>query len=574
MSWLTPPPQEASLKAHLLYWFTLCVVGSLVVAEAIALGFIGGSLASLTSTASNLLTTQASNALASSIVSNSAQLFEDVLNNILTGVTTTAVATGDTFRADYTTGPELSFYGMPSYLDKPVVQPATAKQFPGMTISKTHSVWILADSVSATPPALNVDQQDALNKVAHVDLFMRPIHERNQEIMSLQVGLENGLFKSYPGTGDNLSQGPYDPRTRPWYLASKKNQATNSSFTVTDPFLSAFGRGWLITTTKACYSKNDGSFIGVVAAQSQLSVFSNLLASHSNGNSVSLFIADTSGSMLASTSISFNATDPGTAPYSYVNSSNPTISSAFWHNTILPSANPSIDTQSSAYGSATYTDPVTNVPYLVLWKTLSIYNSDAAAKSKTPSWIAVGAVPISNIQATVAAATSNLQQSLPFSIGISVALFVGTLVTVLVLVSFFARQIVGPLAKLSDESTRVSNNIGAKDLWEGVGSSSATVDSGVDEMNLFQESFYNMVRSVQSGRNKEMNKEMGDNSVFLVKNGELPEWEATIRDFRNGESRVRRIELLPNSPPQYKEANQAKPSDLPAANASSFLSAS
>ncbi|KAJ3013742.1 UNVERIFIED_CONTAM: hypothetical protein HDU68_000566 [Siphonaria sp. JEL0065] len=568
MSWLTPPAQDAPLKAHLLYWFTLCVVGSLVIAEAIALGFIGGSLLNLTNTASNLLTTQASNALASSIVSNSAQLFEDVLQNILYGVTATAVATGDAFRADYTTGPELSFYGTEAYLDSPKKQPLTENQFPGMTISETHSVWILANSVSTTPPTLTADQQDTLNKVAHVDLFMRPIYLRNNEILSVQIGFENGIFKSYPGTGDNLSQGPYDPKNRSWYIAGKSNQATNTSYMVAAPYLSAFGRGWVMTTAKAFYNKNTGAFLGVVSIQSQLSEFSKLLKSYTYGNSsVAIFTADTAGLMLASTKINFNNTSPGAVAFSYLDTTSPSLSTSFWRDTILKTASTGISTQSSAYGSATYTDPVTNVAYLVLWKTLSIYNSDTAAKSQTPSWIAVGAVPISKVQDSVAVATTNLKQSVPFSIGISIALFVATLGIVLVLVTFFAKQIVKPLTKLSEESTRVSNNIGGKDLWEGVGGGSSREEvSGVDEMDAFQESFYSMVKIIREGSVHRSTKQgdMGDNSVFMLKNGELPEWDPKAQD-----SNV--VELLPDTPPQYQEFQREEQQPKPQATYGSFV---
>ncbi|KAI9353793.1 hypothetical protein BDR26DRAFT_15446 [Obelidium mucronatum] len=551
MDWIKAPSNEAPLRAHLLYWFTLCVVGSLVIAEAIALGFIGGSLVNLTNTASNLLTTQASDALASSVVGNSAQLFEDVLNNILYAVTATAVATGDAFRADYTTGPELSFYGMPAYLDTPVLQPATVNQFPNMTISETHSVWILANSVSATPPALTAEQQTTLNSVAHVDLYMRPIYKRNNEILSIQIGFENGLFKSYPGTGDNLSQGPYDPRNRSWYTAGKSNQASNSSYMIAPPYLSAFGRGWVMTTAKAFYNKRTGNFIGVVSIQSQLSEFNKLLESYTyEGSSVALFTADSNGYLLASTTIDFTNVAPNARQYDYLSTRNPRLTVGFWESTILPTATAKINTQSSAYGSATFTDPGTGVAYLVLWKTLSIYASDSAAKSQSPSWIAVGCVPISKVQDTVAVATSNLKQSLPFSIGISIGLFVVTLIIVLVLVIFFAKQIVKPLTKLSEESTKVSNNIGGKDLWEGVGTGSNTADatSGVDEMDAFKDSFYNMVKIIREGSVHRSSKQgdMGDNSVFMLKNGEFPEWDATTQ--------VRSVvELLPDSPPQYEE---------------------
>ncbi|KAJ3283829.1 hypothetical protein HDU79_008745 [Rhizoclosmatium sp. JEL0117] len=531
---LLPPAQSAPLKHHLLYWFILCALVSLFFSEAIAVGFIGGSLFSLTNTASSLLTTQASNALASSIVSNSAQLFEDALADVIFAMTASSTAIGDTYRQDYSTGYEPSFYGSPELLDSPMVQPKDSDQFPGMTISLTHSVWILAgynatSNGKFTPPPLNYTTNSTLNKVAHVDTFIRPLYKLSPNVLSVQIGFDDsGLFKSYPGTGDNLNLGTYDPRTRSWYQAALKNQASPSSFAIANPYLSAFGRGWVLTTSKVFYNKVDGTVAGVISIQSQLSEFSKLLSSFTvSGSNVAVFTADPNGYVVASTKIKFDDLNPSPTYFSYKNTSSPTFSDSLW-NQIISSSSSSINTQTSNFGSTTFTDPQTNIPYLILWKTLSIYASDAASKSGTPSWVAVGSVPISQLQTIVDTTTANLKKSVPLSIGISVGVFAGTTLIVLLLVIVFANQIVKPLALLSAESSRVSNNIGGKDLWEGVNDKDVS-RSGVDEMDKFKDSFYEMV------------------FVKAVVEHELPSFESVeVQSI---------LDLLPDEPPQYEEAD-------------------
>ncbi|ORY49935.1 hypothetical protein BCR33DRAFT_713534 [Rhizoclosmatium globosum] len=497
---LLPPAQSAPLKHHLLYWFILCALVSLFFSEAIAVGFIGGSLFSLTNTASSLLTTQASNALASSIVSNSAQLFEDALADVIFAMTASSTAIGDTYRQDYSTGYEPSFYG-----------------------------YNATSNGKFTPPPLNYTTNSTLNKVAHVDTFIRPLYKLSPNVLSVQIGFDDsGLFKSYPGTGDNLNLGTYDPRTRSWYQAALKNQASPSSFAIANPYLSAFGRGWVLTTSKVFYNKVDGTVAGVISIQSQLSEFSKLLSSFTvSGSNVAVFTADPNGYVVASTKIKFDDLNPSPTYFSYKNTSSPTFSDSLW-NQIISSSSSSFNTQTSNFGSTTFTDPQTNIPYLILWKTLSIYASDAASKSGTPSWVAVGSVPISQLQTIVDTTTANLKKSVPLSIGISVGVFAGTTLIVLLLVIVFANQIVKPLALLSAESSRVSNNIGGKDLWEGVNDKDVS-RSGVDEMDKFKDSFYEMV------------------FVKAVVEHELPSFESVeVQSI---------LDLLPDEPPQYEEAD-------------------
>ncbi|KAI8616545.1 hypothetical protein BC830DRAFT_193728 [Chytriomyces sp. MP71] len=406
-------------------------------------------------------------------------------------------------RSDYSAGPEPSFYGMPAFLENPVMQPPNAPQFGGMNVSETHSVWILANNTSPTPPPLSPEQTSTLNAIAHVDMFVRPVYRMNPEVLSVQWGFENALFKSFPGTGDNLNQGPYDPRVRSWYTGAKLNQLTPSSFVVVDPYLSAFGRGWVMTTAKSIFSSQNGSFIGVASIQTQLSEFSKLLSSFAyEGANVGIYKATATGTMLASTQVVFDNTAPGTTPATYANTSSPNLSTAFWTGTIVPSLSANINTVTSNYGSATYVDPSTGTSYLVLWKTLSVYATDSAQSASNPSWVVVGAVPLAQLQSTVDAATSALKASLPLILGVGAGIFIAVLAVVLLLVRVFANRVARPLAKLCAETDVISNNIGAADLFAGVdvaGKGGEEARSGVDEMDAFREGFYAMVATIREG---------------------------------------------------------------------------
>ncbi|KAJ3095559.1 hypothetical protein HK100_005787 [Physocladia obscura] len=541
----TPPPPSAPLRNHLLFYFSACSFVSLVVAEVIGLGFIGGSIQSLTNTAASLLDSQAEDTLANSLLSNAAELVDDAINALSFAVTVASTSAGDTFRSDYSSGPVASYYGADQYLANASVLSSSDVRYPGVLVSLAHSVWIVANDTAATPPMLTTDQAATEAATAHVDIFLRPLYALNTAIHSFDIGFENGFFRTYPGIGNTLSHGAYDVTTRPWYILGKNNQAPTTSVSISAPFLSAFGYGWIMSTVKPIYSTADGSFIGVVGITSELKEFSKFLSSKTVSSRVDVYTADSFGYTIASTSIDFTNT-AASVPYSFLNASAPSLSRDFWQNTIVPSLSASIDTESSSFKSAEYQDSQTGEWFLILWKTLAPYANSQASSTQTPSWVAISSSPLAQLTIPVDTSTQNLRNTLPLSAGISFAVFFAVLILILILVWIFTDQISKPLANLSSISSKISNNIGGSDLFEGVDSFGRAQAGGVDETDALQASFYSMVQTVREG-SAVKKKNAGEFGVMMFQEGEMiPGWDLGMENREV-------IELLPDAPPEYPE---------------------
>ncbi|KAI8611470.1 hypothetical protein BC830DRAFT_653592 [Chytriomyces sp. MP71] len=464
LSW-RPPPPDAPLRRHLLYYFVLCSAASLIVAEVIGLGFIGGSINSLSSTASSLLTSETQDNLANAVLANAAQIVDDQLNALVFFVTFAATALGDTFRDDYSTGPQPSFYAQTQFLAN---ASAGEARYPGIQVSLSHSAWALANNIDTTPPTPNGDQARTQQATSKADPFLRTLYAFDSTIHSFDVGFSNGFFRTYPGQGEVFSQGPYDPTTRPWYTAGANNRKSNSSRAITAPFLSAFGYGWIMGISKAVFGTEDGRFVGVVEIPTQLKEFSKILKSVESAGPVDVYTADMNGYLIASTSVDFTNTS-ASAPYSFLNSTNPTLITDFWANTVLPTLTATIiNTDTASFGSAQYQDPVTGARFMILWKTLTTTVSDAAADSNKPCYVALTSVPLATLTDPVSAATAALRYTLPTSAGLSLAAFAATLTLLLLLVVHFGRKLTRPLEQLTLQSAIISNNIGAPDLFAGV----------------------------------------------------------------------------------------------------------
>ncbi|KAJ3110189.1 hypothetical protein HK100_003125 [Physocladia obscura] len=542
---ITPPPPSAPLRNHLLFYFSACSLVSLVVAEVIGLGFIGGSIESLTNTAGSLLDSQAEDALANSLVSNAAQLVDDAINALSFAATVASNSAGDTFRLDYSSGPVASYYGADQYLANASVLPSSDVRYPAVLVSLSHSAWIVADNIATTAPTLTTDQIATEAATAHVDIFLRPLYALNTAIHSFELGFENGFFRTYPGLGNILSQGAYDATARPWYILGKNNQATSMSVSISAPFLNAFGYGWIISTVKPIYSTADGLFIGVVGITSELKEFSKILSSRKMSSQVDVYTADSFGYTIASTTVNFSNIATS-VPYSFLNASTPSLSTDFWQNTIVPSLSASINTQSSSFQSAEYQDPHTGEWFLILWKTLASYANDQATVTQTPSWVAIASTPLAQLTISVDASTQNLRSTLPLSAGISVAVFFAVPFLILILGWVFINQISKPLANLSSISSKISNNIGGSDLFEGVGSLSRAPAGGVDETDALQASFYSMVQTIREGSVVKKKNVEGFGANLFQEGEAIPGWDLGMENREV-------IDLLPDSPPEYLE---------------------
>ncbi|KAJ3107855.1 hypothetical protein HDU96_007766 [Phlyctochytrium bullatum] len=581
-----PPPQKHqktttstwssyTLRSQLLLVFTLCVCISLATVMGLSIAFLFLVSSNISSTASQVLSIQLKDNLASSVVLTAASFFEKELERISdAALNIVGNSISDSLREDYSTSAQPSFFDSAATLDRPSLQSGDALRYANRLISLTHSSWTVPEATSSTPPTnLTTDQQRTLTATAAVDSFLRPIYAKNPAIVSLYAGFSNGFFRAYPGTGEREVGGTitaYDPRTRPWYTdaikyTGVKTSATAGARVVTGPYLDNVGKGWQLTTSRAV-APADGSRsadIGVAAVASTLTVMverlkeftlanSSIVAIYRKRDGMALYHPD--WNLAAAVGYRSTSNDPAPPAFMYSNATKPRISQELW-NKIVRTSDASISTLASAYQSEdNYKDPDTGAPYLVIWKTLSVNDGTTT----DPTWISVGSIPLSVVNAPVDAVKSDMTSTVNRTLLIAVPVFIAVLLLVTFMVFFVANAAVKPLIRLSEETTRISNNIGTKDLFRGVqipGGDSAEASSelrrrrglAVDETENLEERFYSLVRRIREGTAAAQAAEARGTANVFFGNGGVPTFEASAMD----RGVVERLPDLP--PPRYSE---------------------
>ncbi|KAJ3300974.1 hypothetical protein HDU76_005934 [Blyttiomyces sp. JEL0837] len=524
--------------------------------EIMALAFLIAVISNISNTSSSILRQQLSDNIANSVVASAGSLFEASIQQFVdAGLTIVSVATGDSFRPDYSSRAVTSYFDSAGSLSNPVTIGPNERRFANQTISLAHSSWTIANDLSTTPPILSADLATTRDATAHVDSFTRNIYAQTSAMIFIYMGFENGFFRSYPGTGKIRLNGAYDPTSRPWYVLAKQHTPANP-YVISDPYLDAQGKGWCISASTIITDGITGALRGVAGIDAVLSDLSNQLRPLSeNGTQVGIFLNNAVGNVISHPQ--FDAVTTATSgAFTYKSLSGPVVSDSLW-NSIVSSADASINTRTNSYKSATYQDPKTNTDYLVIWKTLSLTNGQNTTASVNPSWVAVGTIPIAQITGPVEDIQSEMRQTLIISSVAPVAVFLLIVVTVLRLGASVANAAVQPLIKLADDTTRISNNIGTADLFDGVGRGDSTTRNGlrqrvgrVDETEELRERFYHMVGTIRNGANIQPGTEEISSGNAFFGNNQLPEWSAnTVLD-----SGV--IDLLPDSPPRYTEFDE------------------
>ncbi|KAJ3099774.1 hypothetical protein HDU97_002752 [Phlyctochytrium planicorne] len=548
---------QFTLKKQLLIVFSLCVLISLTVAELLSISFLLLVSNNISTTSTSILTSQLSDNLAGSVVTTAANFFERELDRIVdAGLTVISNSLSDSLRIDYSTGPEPSFFDSLQSIDRPTQQPDDALRYPGRTISLSHSSWTVPEATSSTPPtSITTDQEKIRDATSHVDAFFRPIYDQNPSIVSLYAGFTNGFFRAYPGTAEREVGTPaqptaYDPRTRPWYIQSLNytGNATPSSLrtdrVVIGPYLDAVGKGWQLTTGKAIrdVSNPNGADVGVAAVASTLTVIADRLKMFKLTDSSIVAIYNTAGTALYHPDWDLKAAigvKTGLKPFTYADATKPRISKDLWAE-IKSTSDASISTSTSDYKSKTYNDPDTGIAYLVIWKTLTVTDGT----STNPTYLCIGSIPLSLVNAPVESVRSDMSTTVLRTLLISLGVFLVILIIVFLLIRDVANAAVRPLAKLSDETTKISNNIGTKDLFNGVqlpppaytsnGGVATNNDTAsemvrrrnarginaVDETEDLSDRFYSLVRRIREGSSQQP-EAIGAANVFFGNKGLL-----------------------------------------------------
>ncbi|KAJ1559861.1 hypothetical protein HK405_009082 [Cladochytrium tenue] len=556
-----------SLQKQLMVVFAVCVGSSLLVAEVVSLALLVGMTRYTAGSAQSSLTDRLASNLADALVRNAASVLEaTVSQSMQTAVGIMATASGDTFRSDYSTGYEASYYDSASYIDTPVTIPA-GQRHAGETISLAHSSWVLAGST--TKPVLTTEETATQDATAHTDALARPLYDGTPEVVSLYAGFQDGFFRHYPGTGSLLSSGTaYDARQRPWYQdalmyaapagTTAGTQLASNAFVVTDPYLDFSGLGWCVTAATAIVHPQNQSLLGVAGVDVLLADLATSVADFAGGYSganLGIFLNGASGTALVHSQWDFGDSVAGQNVFTYANTSSPAISKDLWTR-IYQSSDFSISTSYNSYGSYIYTDATNSQNYLVVWKTAALTNGMNTTTSQPPAYVAVGTVPMATIQAPLDSLNSSSGRALWVSVVISLAVFLAIAGLVIGLGAWTARSAVEPLRDLGEQSTAISNNIGTDNLFSGVRNEDRATPSTtarmrqrvgrVDETEELRDRFYAMVRTIREGAAQAGSTGAAENTTenAFFGNARLPGWQP-------GEQSEEVVKLLPDAPPAY-----------------------
>ncbi|KAJ3299805.1 hypothetical protein HK104_006934 [Borealophlyctis nickersoniae] len=535
------------LRTQLLVVFGLSVTLSLLIIEILCIAFLIAVSRNIVKTSGDVLM-DLSGGSVKDAVDDTRYLFESTLSGAAGSVLMPmSIATGDCFRPDLPYGNATSYFDSAAGVTsaRGIIQPSGSR-YAGKQISLLHSTFVIANYVGAAPPpSLSPTQQATVDLSVHVDPFFISAFELNPNALSLYVGFASGIFRRFPGTGDQTASSPYDPVNRPWYRDAASHPSSN--YTVTEPYRGASTGSWMITLSSRVLNPTNNAFVGVSGIDFAISSLKTLLDSFSTVNSsltLSIFSLATGAAIAApSWDLSKWEQDPSTRerPFTYKDMTTPSLSDDVWNRM----------KNDPLSGEMVIADSGGKGRYLVTWQALRI--TDGKVVSGSSSWVVVGIASLAEIETPVAEVEKETNATLYRFLGVSVGIFAAILAIVLGLVLVMANATVKPLIRLSKESAKISNNIGNKDLFEGVSNgASLDRDAGeglrqrlgrIDETESLQRRFYEMVRTIREGSTQPA--EIANSNAFY-QNTAIPTWNSSAQP-----SRV--VELLPDEPPAFAE---------------------
>lgn len=138
-------------------------------------------------------------------------------------------------------------------------------------------------------PSLMAANELLLNDTSIMDLHCIQLFQNYTDVVAVYYGHHsNGFFRKYPGHSTKLGDPfrNYDPRQRPWYQTS---MSAETDISITDPYLDAFGLGWMITMSYKLWDIED-NLIGVVGIDMLIDTIRTNIVDFQIDNSVSYLI--------------------------------------------------------------------------------------------------------------------------------------------------------------------------------------------------------------------------------------------------------------------------------------------
>ncbi|MCY3414725.1 MAG: HAMP domain-containing protein [Candidatus Heimdallarchaeota archaeon] len=341
-------------------------------------------------------------------------------------------------------------------------------------ISTSSSTFYYPNSYpeNLTDGSISTQMWEIINISSHVDSLFRKLLEENPDFAWLYVGFqEEGLFRIFPGSQVSSTR-EYDPRDRTWYIGAVAEQG--STF-ITEPYLDAFGQGWMISISRLIY-KGNGDILGVVSGDLTLETMQNIVTSVQILETGYAAMIQTDGQVLAHPE--WNEETANHIENIQDIERNQDDGSPALTNELL--------TQVS-FGKEGLIDYIRDdVDYLLAftsalnkYKIIVVVEKEKAFES------------VNGIEDRI---EDSINQVRTWTIVISVTTFVAILLIGL----YLSNQIISPIEKLNSMAMKITMNITSKDLFEGV-----DIDESLsqdDELGDLTRSFTRMLRNLRDNQ--------------------------------------------------------------------------
>lgn len=166
-------------------------------------------------------------------------------------------------------GGGVSMFPVDSYPDndladlKPPVLPNNRSGGSSVSLGASSVYFVEQFPNGSNIPDLMATHGTLVNETSHIDLYCIQLFQNYTDVVAVYYGDNTtGFFRKYPGHSTKLTDPTrsYDPRARPWYT---KAVSITGNVSITDPYLDAFGLGWMVTMSFKVVDIS-GSLMGVV----------------------------------------------------------------------------------------------------------------------------------------------------------------------------------------------------------------------------------------------------------------------------------------------------------------------
>ena len=413
---------EYSLKKQLLILFGAISFGSLIIMSITGILYVIIAIIKIKDELYNNLLAQSTNNL-KKISKESAMKFDLLLlkyaNNFLNVLANTA---NDCFREDYPFGHINSYYNWPGQLINPKLNYTYHAN-----ISLESSTINVYNKTLYDITSFSQTLSDTINRTASLDSVLIPLYKYNNDFLAGYISTKDSFLRYYPGTLNNTNLSNfinYNPLTDYWYI-NTINQLTNN-IVFASPYYDPIAGQFMITISKKIYK--NGVLLGAAGADLVLNTLQNEIKKVTyleHGRAIMLEIS--TGIIVADSLTSYSEIT------TYRNAANLSLSDKIWYSLISSDSLFSSD----SYFITSYILPNTNNQYLLL--SLALKNDIYIIFQ--PTLDIINAILIADI------------------ISICIVCPIITILLVL-LVLWLTNSIVTPIQKLTDDTSKMINNIG------------------------------------------------------------------------------------------------------------------